>query len=836
MRERFLREAQLLGKLAHPNIARMLDAGVSDGVVFIVLEYVRGEALDVYCDARSLGIDARLKLFADVCAAVAHAHANLVIHRDIKPSNILVNTDGLVKLLDFGIGKLMETDAAGAVSPELTRVTGRIFTPEFAAPEQIRGDAVTTATDVYSLGTLLYVLLAGVRPFGNEVSGTKAEHAVLHEEAAELSRAAGRVDEKTAGLRELTAHRLQRVLADDLEDIVHLCLRKPPQERYGSVLALAEDLARYARHEAVTARAGSRAYRMNRFVRRHRVGAAATAGVVLAAAVGVAGVLYQAREAREQARIAKLEAAKATAVKDFLLQIFEANGSRHPDGARARLSTAEELFDIATQEVIKSVGLEPEVRIELMETMSNLHMQLEKYDAAEAMGTERIRFVREKLGLADVRVANAHLDHAEFLRQRGRPNEARAEVAKAMALREAQGDRKSWTRGLAELTLGQITYGTWDVRTSEPIDHFLAAIAILEKVEPSHELVRAHLALARAYEFVARFDEAIASNELGIRLAIEIDGPRTTSVAGGHQQLARVLANTYRLEEAERHLSEAVEIFTFAHGADNGFTAGARFDVAIMKARRGQYRAAIAEIEPLLARSLAVDGPNTLSVQRARLALANAAIAVGDFSRARALLDACVEAAQASKNARMRTGVARALAVLAIEEAEPEKALVHVATAEAEIAGMSNLSDTLRAQLLTIRSEAAIAAGRIADARAAITQATKLFDEFGTDPEKIDALYLKLVGVKADLAVRRHADAQAGAEHVLQIVGASSRRSELWVLEDLAQRRLAAAELGAGNKPAACTALDASIKLRTANALPTDPRLAATQELKADCT
>jgi serine/threonine protein kinase len=291
MRERFLREAQLLGKLAHPNIARLLDAGVSDGVVFIVLEYVDGESIDVYCDTRRLGIDARLGLFADVCAAVWHAHANLVVHRDIKPTNILVTPQGQVKLLDFGIGKLMETDAVGSERTELTRVTGRIFTPEFAAPEQILGEPVTTATDVYSLGTLLYVLLAGARPFGNEVTGSTVEHAVLHEEPLPLSRAAGQGDEEITSLRGTTPRRLQRVLANDLEDIVHLALRKAPGDRYGTVLALAEDLERYRRHEPVMARAGSRLYPLNRFVRRHRVAVAAAVGVSLAAAVGIAAVL-----------------------------------------------------------------------------------------------------------------------------------------------------------------------------------------------------------------------------------------------------------------------------------------------------------------------------------------------------------------------------------------------------------------------------------------------------------------------------------------------------------------------------------------------------------------
>ena len=833
MRERFLREAQLLGKLAHPNIARLLDAGVSDGVVYIVLEYVDGESIDVYCDVRSLDIDARLELFADVCAAVSHAHANLVIHRDIKPSNILVTPQGQVKLLDFGIGKLMDADAG---ETELTRVSGRIFTPEFAAPEQVRGETVTTATDVYSLGTLLYVLLAGVRPFGNEVSGPAAEHAVLHLEPESLSRAAGGVDGNTAARRGLSPHRLQRVLANDLEDIAHKALRKVPGERYGSVLALAEDLQRFKRHEPVLARAGSRGYRFNRFVRRHRVAVTASAGVLLAAAVGIAGVLYQAGEAREQARVAKLETAKATAVKDFLLQIFESNGARHPDGARARLTTAEELFDIATEQVIRETDLQPEVRIELMETLANLNLQLERYKESEALGLERIQVVREKLGVADVRLANAHLDHAEFLRQRGRPDEARAQAATAIALREAQGDRNSWTRGLAEIELGQIAYGIWDGSNNEPIDHFLAAIAILEKLEPSHELARAHLGLARAYEYVSRLDEAIASNERGIALAIEIDGPRTTSVAGGHQQLARVLASRHRLDEAEQHLAKAVEIFTFAHGADSGFTQGALLEVGRMKSRRGQHRAAIDVLSPVLERYLLVDGPRNVRVQQARQALADASIAIGDFARAKALLDECADALRSSKNVRLRFGVARSLAILALEQGRADAALAHLEEAERFIAAIPGPSGIPTAQLLSTRSEAAVAAGNAADARSAISKATVLLAEFDKDPEKIESLYLRLAEAGADLRNSRIAEARAGAAFVLARTGASRRRAELWELEDLAQRRFAAAELASGNRSAACAAWDAAIALRTAHALPSDPRIAASRAAKTKCS
>jgi serine/threonine-protein kinase len=835
MRDRFLREAQLLGKLAHPNIARLLDAGVDDGVVFIVLEFVDGEPIDVYCDTRSLTIDARVRIFVDVCAAVAHAHANLVVHRDIKPSNILVTPQGQVKLLDFGIGKLMEADAEGAARTELTRITGRIFTPEFAAPEQIRGEPVTTATDVYSLGTLLYVLLAGVRPFGSDVHGSKAEHAVLHEEPVALSRAASHAG-KLAALRATTPPRLQRVLANDLEDIVHLALRKAPAERYGSVLALGEDLARYARHEPVAARAGSRAYRMNRFVRRHRVAVAATAGVVLAATLGVAGVLYQAREAREQARLARIETGKATSIKDFLLQIFEANSTRHPDGAKARLTTAGELFDIASQEVIRHAELEPDVRVELMTTMSKLNLQLENFKQAEDLHLERIRFITEKFGVADARLAHAHIDQAEYLRTRNRHDEAIAAVKTAIALRETQGDRTSWVRGFAEVQYGLILYGPWDGKGSEPIDQLLKGIAILEKIEPTSELGRAHLGLGRSYEFVNRLDEAIAADLRGIEIAAKVDGPQSINVAGGHQQLARALSQVYRIPEAEEHMRKSVEIFTYISGAENGYTTAARIEVGRMLSLRGRHLDAARELEEVAAIRARIDGPADYWVQQTRTALASAQLAVGDLDRAREVLSQVTEVLKSGGSKRYRAGVARQLAAVAVEDGRAAEALTLLDESAKLLAESPAPHDQPLAVLLTTRAEALAALGRGTEARAAVAEAEPLLAKTDTkDPDKVATLFLQLAGVSADLAQRRHDAARAAAMRVLDRVHASKRRPDLWVLESLAQRRLAAAEFGLSNLKSACVALDSALLLRTANALPGDPRISAMRAAKAPC-
>jgi serine/threonine protein kinase/tetratricopeptide (TPR) repeat protein len=321
--ERFKREGKILSLLVHPHIAALLDAGVSRaGQPYLVLDHVEGDHIDSYCDQRRLDIRARILLFLDVLEAVSKAHANLIVHRDLKPSNVLVRNDGQVKLLDFGIAKLLETEEQTGELTQLTAHGARALTPQYAAPEQLRGAAITTATDVYALGVLLYLLLTGQHPTGpGPHIPIDLIRAIVDLEPARpsdaVSRSNGEDTAAHAARRSSTPDKLRRLLRGDLDTIVAKALKKEPCERYSSATALADDLRRYLENEPIRARPDTLGYQAVKFVRRNRTATALAALLFLATTAGVAATWMQVRTARTQRDLAVRQFSRAERISDL---------------------------------------------------------------------------------------------------------------------------------------------------------------------------------------------------------------------------------------------------------------------------------------------------------------------------------------------------------------------------------------------------------------------------------------------------------------------------------------------------------------------------------------
>jgi serine/threonine-protein kinase len=386
---RFHAERSILARLQHPNIANLLDGGVTDeGLPYFTLEYVDGKPITHFCDQQRLTVEERLRLFQSVCAAVQYAHNNLIVHRDLKPSNILVTQDGHVKLLDFGIARVLDDNDDG-----LTRSGQRIMTPAYASPEQVTGAPVTTASDVYSLGVVLYELLCGRHPHRDTTSTpAELEKAIASTPAERPSRLGNNIDvvgsvasgtakpgDTIAGARRLTPARLVSRLEGDLDTICLMALRKEAERRYPSVNQLSGDIERHLSGRPVSARPDTMRYRVGKFVRRNRAGVGAVAGLVLLVAAFT--IVYTTRLAAERDR-ARLEARKAAAVSSFLSGLFEA---ADPYTARGETITARELLDKGAERVHSELAGQPDVQAEMLSTIGQAYANLGVLDEGVAL-------------------------------------------------------------------------------------------------------------------------------------------------------------------------------------------------------------------------------------------------------------------------------------------------------------------------------------------------------------------------------------------------------------------------------------------------------------------
>jgi len=376
--QRFIREGNLLAALEHPNIAHLIDAGVSaGGQPYLILEHVEGDAIDLYCDRNRLSVRARLRVFLDVLGAVAHAHQHLVVHRDIKPSNILVTADGIVKLLDFGIATLLEAPSGVAARRECTREIASALTPEYAAPEQLLGHGVTTATDIYALGRVLYVLLGG--PEGETPPGMSAAEVARHT-----------LEREPPLLSQVAAPGRERLLRGDLDNIVRKALKGNPKERYSTVEAFADDLRRHLSNEPVSARPDSLGYRAGKFVQRHRGGVLSGAITTLALIAVTAFAVSQMLEAERQRDEAEAQRQRSDGYSTAITSLLSQVG---PDGRALR---PEGLLERAVEQVEATYADDPAFLVHMLILISGRYYDLGNTNLEYATLLKAERIARDR--------------------------------------------------------------------------------------------------------------------------------------------------------------------------------------------------------------------------------------------------------------------------------------------------------------------------------------------------------------------------------------------------------------------------------------------------------
>ncbi|MET0658225.1 MAG: tetratricopeptide repeat protein [Steroidobacteraceae bacterium] len=609
----------MLADLDHANIARLIDAGESeDGHPYLVMEYVQGKAIDAYCDEQRLSIDARLRLFLQLCAAVQYAHQHLIIHRDLKPANILVTAEGVSKLLDFGIAKLLAPSVA-APAAAITRVNDRLLTPKHAAPEQILGLPATTATDVYALGTLLYQLLTGMHPFSPESapSHVELERLVCGTDPLPpstmvrraLDDPASAMHEKVARIaaRHFSAHRLVRHLTGDLDAICMRALRKAPQERYGSVEQLANDIRRHLASRPIAARRQTWIYRSQRFVHRHTLAAcAAAAGVGVVVAFAIATSAQAQRIAIERDR-ATQESNRAEAVSTFMLEVF---GTTKPLVTRGTEVTARELLDQAAQRIDHGLSQQPEVQARLLEGIGRAYRQ-QGHPARAASYLKRALQLRKQMPqTSQVILANTHFELSLAQRHNGEWDAAWTNVVAAADLFDASGNRSTFMRARTTAAIGRMYLDQSDWRKAEK--HLASSAVLMRSIKPREpsELIEVlrDLAAARSLKGDAVAAEKTAREAVALsQRSLERLHPIRVSA---EFFLAELLAYDNSDQEAKALLEDGLKARRILYGARSSEVADALDVLAGIEERQGRHLRA----EQLLREALDIKtqslGPN----------------------------------------------------------------------------------------------------------------------------------------------------------------------------------------------------------------------------------
>ena len=609
LRRRFCDERRILARLDHPNIARLLDGGTTeDGLPYYVMDYVEGLALDQYCEQNNPSLSERLDLFRKVCAAVQYAHRNLVIHRDLKPSNILVTAAGVPQLVDFGIAKVFQDQEQG----EATRTKVPMMTPEYASPEQISGGVITTASDIYSLGIILYELLTGRRLFHFKASSLeeiiqaitklmppKPSQAVANRSSLPQRGPAGRHGaERSKGLSPSIS--TPQSLRGDLDNIVLKALRKEPERRYATVDQFAEDIRRHLSGLPVIARPDTFFYRSSRFIKRNRVGVAVAAAIFVVLVIGAIAIVRQTQAARRESRVAAEERsravraqAKAERINKFFQEMLGfANPSWYAPGyEKPRDLTVTEALDAAARKIENDLHEEPEVKADILLTIGDTFASIGRFEQSERALESAVRLRRDVFGENDVKLADALFILANTKRGLNKPGEMMGLYEQAYSIyRRNPGEESDYPYFLLDYADSFSAKGNHEANvrlTGEAIE-----ILRRTKGENNAAVAVARMNLATAYYKWGDMEKAVAEG-WG---AYELVKPPAQITS---QRVGQIILAGGDLERAEPLLVEAVSRLQ----VENNWQVAGLVSLAHLYQGRSDHQRA----EALMARAMAIN-------------------------------------------------------------------------------------------------------------------------------------------------------------------------------------------------------------------------------------
>jgi serine/threonine protein kinase len=778
---RFRAEQQILARLDHPNIARLIDAGeTTEGQPYLIMDYVHGASLDRFCDDQKLDVRGRLKLFLSICAAVQYAHQNLIVHRDLKPGNVLVSPEGTPKLLDFGIAKLLDAREVTQVAADVTRMNDRLLTPEYASPEQILGRAVTTASDVYSLGVVLYQLLSGLRPYSVPAGAGSLELersiCVVDPErpSAAIARAIGSppVAEQPdinalAHVRGTTPDRLRKQLVGDLDAIVMRAMRKETEHRYSSVEQMALDIRRHLSNEPVQARQGTWLYHSQRFIRRHKLGVTMSAAFAFFL-IGVAIMMSL------QSRRLAVEVKRAENVSEFMINVFT---SVDPYINFGKEPSARDLLDQASQRIQGELDEQPHVRARQLEMIGKAYRRLGLSDRAVPQLEESLRILRQAQPASASAIDSVVIELAISLREAGRFAEADQYFSDALAaLRSAKQEHSAaYANRLVEVGRLESERG----RIPEARKYFSDALDLMRQVKgtshPEVGSILSELANMLAWTDDLQGAEVMARQAVNIYKSVDEYHPDRVKA---DYHLAEILIHQGRLVEAAPILEHTLTAQRLLYRS-NGVVADTLASLA--RVRVGQNDLAGAEKLVREALDAHRDAGSTAYVKIAYLqtVLATVLMKQGRFADAEGVLHATMELELPPDHQYIASA----------EHYLGEAQLARGHLAEAEVTLTSAMDRWKRTDAPAWRAarsantlgEVLYRMGRTQDAQHyLLTSWRTLIADVGVDSETIDKARARLTRLYTDQGRRRELNTLLDEEthRAIPASGAAHRRSD----------------------------------------------------------